>query len=97
MDIDATLTTESGEQLVVKPEKAAMMLDCSRSQIYSLVKSGQLRSIKLSPGKKGGVRILTASIFEFVSAKATAPAKELTPAEILAAQQARAKRSTLTW
>ena len=96
MDTDTTLTTDSGDQLVVKPEKAAQMLDCSRSQIYALVKSGQLRSIKLSPGKKGGVRILTDSIFEFVSTKATA-AKELTPAEIVAAQQARAKRSTLAW
>jgi excisionase family DNA binding protein len=92
----STLTTSTGEQLVVKPEKAAAMLDCSRSQIYALVKSGQLRAIKLSPGKKGGVRILTESIFDFVS-QTENPARELTPAEIVAAQQARANRSRLAW
>lgn len=84
-------------QLAVKPEKAAAMLDCSRSQIYALIKAGDLKAIKLSAGKKPGLRVLTDSIFEFVSGQAVAPARELTPAEILSAQQARAKRSTLAW
>lgn len=90
-------TRGAEEQLAVKPEKAAAMLDCSRSQIYALVKAGDLRAVSLSTGKKPGIRVLTESIFDFVSGKTETPNRELTRAEILAAQQARTKRSTLSW
>jgi excisionase family DNA binding protein len=89
-------TTTKTEALVVTPEKAAAMLDCSRSKIYALVKAGSLKAIKLSPGKKGGLRILTDSILAFVSEGEIAP-RDLTPSEILAGQRSRAKGAALDW
>jgi excisionase family DNA binding protein len=97
MDIETTTDTPLGDTLAVKVEKAAEMLDCSRSQIYNLIRAGQLKSIKLSGGKKAGVRIVTASIFDFVAHGVVPENRELTTSERVAAHQARAKRSSRNW
>jgi len=49
--MDAITETEA---LVLTVEKAAELLACSKSQVYALVKSGEIPSIKLG---KAGIRI----------------------------------------
>jgi excisionase family DNA binding protein len=43
------------EQLMYRPVEAAQVLDIGRTRVFALIKSGQLRSIKL-----GGTRFITA-------------------------------------
>ena len=67
----ATLTPIPGEKdedlapLLVKVDEAAKLLACSRSQIYALVKSGELPSVKLG---KAGVRIAKSALVAFINA-----------------------------
>lgn len=58
--MDAT-TTE--QPLVLTVEDAAGLLQCSKSQVYALVKSGELPSVKLG---KAGVRIPRAQLVEWI-------------------------------
>lgn len=89
-------TAANIEPLAIKPERAAEMLDCSRSQIYALVKAGRLKAVKMSEGKKAAVRIVTASIYEFISVQPV-ELPELTPSEIVAGVQSQTKRSSRAW
>ena len=50
------------ERLAVKPLEAAMMLGQSRSAVYRLINSGQLRAVKAG----SSTLILTASIPEYL-------------------------------
>ena len=43
------------EQLMYRPADAAQMLGMGRTAVFALIKSGQLRSVKL-----GGARLITA-------------------------------------
>lgn len=51
--------------LAVKVERAALSLDCSRSQVYELLGRGELRGIRLGSGHRAGVRVCTASLRTF--------------------------------
>ncbi len=43
------------EQLMYRPEEAADMLGIGRTRVFALIRSGQLRSVKL-----GGARLISA-------------------------------------
>jgi excisionase family DNA binding protein len=50
------------EQLMYRPADAAQMLGMGRTAVFALIKSGQLRSVKL-----GGARFITAdALWAFV-------------------------------
>lgn len=83
-------------QLAVKVERAAELLDVSKSQIYSMLNRGQLRSIKIGSGSKGGVRVCTHSLAEFVAGggvENNGPSAEAK----LAASRAKLGQSSKTW
>lgn len=88
--------TKTLEPLAIKPQRAAEMLECSRSTIYTLVRAGHLKAVKLSEGKKGSIRIITASIYDFLAYQ-PAEIPELTPAAKAAGAQFDAKRSSRAW
>jgi excisionase family DNA binding protein len=58
-----TLPAESTQRLTRKPEEAAPMLGLGRSAVYSLVRAGELRSIKV--GRK--ILIPVTAIEEFLN------------------------------
>lgn len=66
----ATLTpipgekAENTEPLLLRVEEAAKLLACSRSQIYAMVKSGEMPSVKLG---KAGVRIPKAQLIAWIN------------------------------
>lgn len=82
--------------LALRVDRVAQLLDCSESKIYDLIKDGRLQAVKLSGGKKAGIRVLTASIKTFIDG-GVCQAPELTPAERVAAVQARNRRSSKEW
>ncbi len=54
--------TISDQQLVVKIDQAAELLDCSRQSIYNLVERGQLRRVRIAGTTS--VRIPVADIYK---------------------------------
>lgn len=52
-------------QDLYRPEATAERLDISRAQVYNLIKSGELRSIKIGRAR----RIPAAAIDEFIQAR----------------------------
>lgn len=66
----ATLTPIAGDQatdiepIVLTAKQASEMLACSISQIYALVKSGQLPAVKLG---KSGIRIPKAQLVAWIN------------------------------
>jgi excisionase family DNA binding protein len=38
----------ASEKLAVKPARAALLLDCSRTKIYDAINSGELRAIRIA-------------------------------------------------
>ena len=75
--------------LALKVSTVAELLDCSRSQVYSLARSGKLKTINLSGSAKSGIRILSTSLDDFLHSGGVSREIDLTPAEIAASQRSR--------
>jgi excisionase family DNA binding protein len=56
--------TATAEPLVLRVEEAAELLACCKSQVYALVKSGQLPSVKLG---KSGIRIPRQGLVDWIN------------------------------
>lgn len=67
----------TGGALAVSADKAALLLDCSISQIYKLVRTRQLAAVKLGTGKRAGLRINVETLRAFVDCGGATD--ELTP------------------
>ena len=90
-------TITGSETLALRVDRVAELLDCSKSKVYALIQNGHLQAIKLSEGSKAGVRVLSSSLEEFLLGEGVVAEKQLTPAEKVAAQQHRYRRSSRTW
>ena len=55
--------TTSGEQLLLRPIEAAQRLGLSRTKVYELMASGQLRSVKIGAAR----RVSATALAEFVA------------------------------
>lgn len=73
------------------------MLDCSISKVYGLIQDGHLETIKLSDGKKGGIRVISSSLNRFLREGGVIHAKEMTPADKVNSQRHRYRRSSREW
>jgi excisionase family DNA binding protein len=51
------------EQLLYRPERAGGLLDVSRTKIFSLMRSGELRSVKIGKSR----RIPASALAEYVA------------------------------
>ena len=91
-----TTIEDLNSALALRVDRVAHLLDCSESKIYDLIADGKLQIVKLSDGKKAGVRVLTSSLKAFIDG-GVCQAPELTPAERVAAVQARNRRSSKEW
>lgn len=60
----STGTTEGGnEPLLLKPERAAVLLSIGRTKVYELMRSGALPSVRFG----GSRRIPATALYEFVA------------------------------
>ena len=59
--MDQALTT--GEQLLLRPTEAAQRLGIGRTKVYELMRSGQLRSVKVG----GARRVSATALVDFVA------------------------------
>jgi excisionase family DNA binding protein len=89
-------TTEQ-EALCLRVGRVAEMLDCSVSKVYDLVSDGHLEAIKLSEGKKAGLRILSSSLNRFLREGGVLGIKEMTLADKVNAQKPKYRRSSSEW
>ena len=77
-----------GDVLAVTPKTAAKALSCSTSQVYWLLKTGKLNSVRLGDGKQAGQRVLVVSLIQFIASGGVGNATP-TPAAQLATRQGR--------
>jgi excisionase family DNA binding protein len=59
--MDQAMTT--GEQLLLRPTEAAQRLGIGRTKVYELMRSGQLRSVKVG----GARRVSATALVDFVA------------------------------
>ena len=59
--MDQGMTT--GEQLLLRPTEAAQRLGIGRTKVYELMRSGQLRSVKVG----GARRVSATALVDFVA------------------------------
>lgn len=91
------ITTIGEEPLALSVNRVADLLDCSKSKVYELIQRGHLEAIKLSDGSKAGIRVLSASLKEFIDSRGVIGEKPLTSAERIAANNHQRKRSSRKW
>ena len=67
----------------VKVERAAHYLECSRSQVYEMLKpGGPLEPVRIGKGKRAGVRVSVPSLIKLAPGEYTAPVEpDWTPGE----------------
>jgi excisionase family DNA binding protein len=56
-------TVTRGEQLLLRPVEAAQQLGLSRTKVYELMASGQLRSVKIGAAR----RVSATALADFVA------------------------------
>jgi excisionase family DNA binding protein len=59
--MDQAMTT--GEQLLLRPTEAAQRLGIGRTKVYELMRSGELRSVKVG----GARRVSATALVDFVA------------------------------
>jgi excisionase family DNA binding protein len=59
--MDTAMTT--GEQLLLRPTEAAQRLGIGRTKVYELMRSGELRSVKVG----GARRVSATALVDFVA------------------------------
>jgi len=92
-----TIETTEEPTLCLRVGRVAEMLDCSISKVYDLVSEGHLETIKLSEGKKAGVRILSTSLNRFLRDGGVVSGKAMTLADKVNAQKPKYRRSSSEW
>lgn len=75
--IEVVRSDDAAPRVVVKPDRAAHMLDCTRSHVYELVARGQLRKVKVGRS----ARIPVEDIYRLVNLDppSTATARRIHP------------------
>jgi excisionase family DNA binding protein len=91
------METVAETSICIRIGRVAEMLDCSESKVYSLIKDGHLIAIKLSGGKKAGMRVLSSSLNDFLRNGGVKHTRELTPAERVNSQRHKYRRSSREW